>query len=133
MKKYLLDTNICIHFLGDEYNIKEKIEKAGLENCLVSEVTIAELKFGAENSLNKEKNRKTIDNFVKKFSIIPIYNSLDIYAIEKAKLRKKGRSLDDFDLLIGATAISNSFILVTRNVSDFDRMDGIEIKNWVDD
>ena len=133
MKKYLLDTNICIHFLGDEYNIKEKIEKAGLENCLVSEVTIAELKFGAENSLNKEKNRKTIDNFVKKFSIIPIYNSLDIYAIEKAKLRKKGRSLDDFDLLIGATAISNSFILVTRNVSDFDRMDGIEIKNWVDE
>lgn len=132
MKKYLLDTNICIHFLGNEYNIKEKIEKAGLENCLVSEITIAELKFGAENSQNKEKNRKTIDEFVKRFSIIPIYNSLDIYATEKARLRKKGKSLDDFDLLIGATAISNNFILVTRNVLDFDRMDGIEIKNWVD-
>jgi len=96
-------------------------------------VTIAELKFGAENSQNKEKNRKTIDNFCRKFSIIPIYNSLDIYAKEKARLRKKGQSLDDFDLLIGATAISNNFILVTRNVSDFDRMDGIKIKNWVDD
>jgi tRNA(fMet)-specific endonuclease VapC len=35
-------------------------------------------------------------------------------------------------LLIGATAIANNFILVTRNVSDFDRLDGIEIKNWVD-
>ncbi len=133
MKKYLLDTNICIHFLGDEYNIKEKIKKAGLENCLVSEITIAELKFGAENSRNKEKNRKTIDGFVKIFSIIPIYNSLDIYAKEKARLRKKGQPLDDFDLLIGATAISNDFIFVTRNVSDFDRMDGIEIENWVDD
>lgn len=133
MKKYLLDTNICIHFLGDEYNIKERIEKAGLENCLVSEVTIAELKFGAENSLNKEKNRRTINDFVKKFSVIPIYNSLDIYATEKARLRKKGKSLDDFDLLIGATAISNNFILVTRNISDFERMDGIEIKNWIDE
>ncbi len=133
MKKYLLDTNICIHFLGDEYNIKSKIEKAGLENCLVSEVTIAELKFGAENSRNKEKNRKTIDDFSKKFSIIPIFNSLDVYAQEKARLRKKGQPLDDFDLLIGATAISNNFTIVTRNVSDFDRMDGIEIKNWVDD
>ncbi len=132
MKKYLLDTNICIHFLGDEYNIKGKIEKVGLENCLVSEVTIAELKFGAENSQNKEKNRKTIDDFVKMFSIIPIYNSLDIYAKEKARLRKNGKPLDDFDLLIGATAISNNFTLVTRNVSDFDRMDGIEIKNWVE-
>lgn len=133
MKKYLLDTNICIHFLAKEFNIKEKIEKAGLENCLVSEVTIAELKFGAENSQNKEKNRKTIDDFIKKFSIIPIYNSLDIYAKEKARLRKKGQALDDFDLLIGATAISNNFILVTRNVSDFDRMHAIEIKNWVED
>jgi tRNA(fMet)-specific endonuclease VapC len=133
LKKYLLDTNICIHFLGDEFNIKEKIEKAGLENCLVSEITIAELKFGAENSQNKEKNRKTIDDFVKKFSIIPIHNSIDIYAKEKARLRKKGKSLDDFDLLIGATAISNNFTLITRNVSDFDRLDGIEIKNWVDE
>jgi tRNA(fMet)-specific endonuclease VapC len=132
LKKYLLDTNICIHFLADEYNIKEKIEKAGLENCFVSEITIAELKFGAENSQNKEKNRKVIDEFTKRFSIIPIYNSLDIYALEKAKLRRKGKPLDDFDLLIGATAIANNFILVTRNVSDFDRLDGIEIKNWVD-
>ena len=96
-------------------------------------MTIAELKFGAENSQNKEKNRKTIDDFGRKFSVIPIYNSLDIYAKEKARLRKKGQSLDDFDLLIGATAISNNFVLVTRTVSDFDRMDGIEIKNWVDD
>ena len=133
MKKYLLDTNICIHFLGNEYNIKEKIEKAGLENSLVSEITIAELKFGAENSQNKEKNKKTIDDFLKKFPIIPIFNSLDIYAKEKARLRKKGQPLDDFDLLIGATAISNDFILITRNVSDFKRMDGIEVENWVDD
>ncbi|MBX2895147.1 MAG: type II toxin-antitoxin system VapC family toxin [Cyclobacteriaceae bacterium] len=131
MKKYLLDTNICIYFLSNEYNIKEKIEKAGLENCLVSETTIAELKFGAENSQNKEKNLKTIEAFLKKFSIIPIYNSLDIYAKEKARLRKKGQPLDDFDLLIGATAISNDFTLVTRNISDFNRMDGIEIENWV--
>jgi len=133
LKKYLLDTNICIHFLGGEYDINKKIEKAGLENCFVSEITIAELKFGAENSQQKERNRKTIDDFTKKFLILPIYNSLDIYAKEKARLRKKGRSLDDFDLLIGATAILHDFILVTRNVSDFDRMDGIKIENWVDD
>jgi tRNA(fMet)-specific endonuclease VapC len=61
-----------------------------------------------------------------------LYNSLDIYGKEKARLRKKGQSLDDFDLLIGSTAISNNFILITRNVSDFDRMEGIEIENWVD-
>lgn len=133
MKKYLLDTNICIYFLKGQYNLDKKIEQADTENCFVSEVTIAELKFGAENSENKEKNRKTVDNFVSKFTIIPIFNSLDIYASEKARLRKKGVPLDDFDLLIGATAISNGLTLVTRNVTDFERLEGIEIENWVVD
>ena len=131
MKKYLLDTNICVYFLKGLYNLDKKIEKAETENCFVSEITIAELKFGAENSESQEKNRKTVEEFVSKFTIIPIFNSLDIYAKEKARLRKKGLPLDDFDLLIGATAISNNLTLVTRNVSDFERLKGIEIENWV--
>lgn len=132
MKKYLLDTNICVYFLKGLYNLVKKIEKAEIENCFVSEITIAELRFGAENSENLEKNRKTVDEFVSKFTIIPIFNSLDVYAKEKARLRKKGIPLDDFDLLIGSTAISNNLTLVTRNVSDFQRLRGIEIENWAD-
>ena len=132
MKKYLLDTNICVYFLKGLYDLDNKIEKAKTENCFVSEITIAELKFGAENSEKQEKNRKTVDEFVSKFTIIPIFNSLDVYAKEKARLRKKGIPLDDFDLLIGSTAISNNLTLVTRNVSDFERLKGIEIENWVD-
>ena len=132
MKKYLLDTNICIYFLKGLFNLDKEIENVGLSNRFVSEITIAELKFGAENSENQEKNRKTVDQFVSKFTIIPIFNSLDVYAKEKSRLRKKGLPLDDFDLLIGATAISNNLTLVTRNVSDFERLKGIEIENWVD-
>ena len=132
MKKYLLDTNICVYFLKGLFNLDIKIEKADVENCFISEITVAELKFGAENSENREKNRKTIDEFVNGFTVIPIFNSLDIYAREKARLRKKGAPLDDFDLLIGATAISNNLILVTRNISDFERLKGIEIENWVE-
>jgi tRNA(fMet)-specific endonuclease VapC len=131
LKKYLLDTNICVYFLKGLYNLDKKIEKVETENCFVSEITIAELKFGAENSESQEKNRKTVDEFVSKFTIIPIFTSLDIYAKEKARLRKKGLPLDDFDLLIGSTAISNNLTLVTRNVSDFERLKGIEIENWV--
>jgi tRNA(fMet)-specific endonuclease VapC len=132
LKKYLLDTNICVYFLKGLYNLDKKIQKAETENCFVSEITIAELKFGAENSENQEKNRKTVDEFVSKFTIIPIFNSLDVYAKEKARLRKKGLPLDDFDLLIGATSISNNLTLVTRNISDFERLNGIEIEIWVD-
>ncbi len=112
------------------FNLDEKIEKAEIENCFVSEITIAELKFGAENSEHREKNRKTVDAFVSKFIVLPIFNSLDIYAKEKARLRKKGTPLDDFDLLIGAAAITNKLTLITRNISNFKRLDGIEIENW---
>jgi len=131
LSKFLLDTNICIYFLKGQYNLVQKLEKIGLENCFISEITIAELKFGAENSENKEKNRNTVDDFISRFTIIPIFNSLDIYAKEKARLRKAGNPLDDFDLLIGATAISNNLVLVTKNVTDFERLEGIEIENWI--
>ncbi len=130
MKKYLLDTNICVYFLNGKFKLGERIDKVGFENCLVSEITIAELKYGIEKSTYKEKNRKTLKTFQSKFGILPIFPALDIYAKEKARLKTKGKILDDFDLLIGATAIFNSYILVTKNVSDFDRLDGIVIEDW---
>lgn len=130
MNKYLLDTNICIYFLKGLFRLNEKIHEVGIENCYISEITIAELKYGAENSENKIKNRKVVQEFQNLFTILPIYTSLDIYATEKARLRKKGQLIDDFDLLIGATAISNKLIIVTKNVSDFTRIHGIEIEDW---
>ncbi len=130
MKKYLLDTNICAYFLNGKFDLEVKIDKVGFENCVVSEITIAELKYGVEKSTLKEKNRKTLETFQTKFGVIPIFPVLDIYAKEKARLKTKGKILDDFDLLIGSTAIFNNLTLVTKNVSDFDRLEDIEIEDW---
>lgn len=130
MKKYLLDTNICIYFLKGQFDLHQKIEAAGIENCFVSEITIAELKYGVENSSQISKNRETLDKFQNKFTILPIFTALDVYAKEKARLKKRGKMLDDFDLLIGATAISNNLTLATRNINDFDRLDRIRIEDW---
>lgn len=130
MKKYLLDTNICIYFLKGQFDLNKKIEEIGEENCLLSEITVAELKFGVENRVQKEKNRKNNDAFQAKFKILPVFPALDIYAKEKSRLKTKGKIVDDFDLLIGATAIHNNLTLVTRNVKDFNRLDGIIIEDW---
>jgi tRNA(fMet)-specific endonuclease VapC len=132
VKKYLLDTNICVYFLNGKFNIEEKIDDAGFENCFISEITIAELKYGVEKSTYKERNRKAIELFKQKFDILPIFPVLDVYAKEKARLKVKGKILDDFDLLIGATAIFNNFSLVTKNVSDFIRLESIVIEDWTD-
>jgi predicted nucleic acid-binding protein len=50
-----------------------------------------------------------------RFKQLPIYGALDVYANEKARLRKEGNIVDDLDLLIGATAIENNMILVNNN------------------
>ena len=130
MKKYLLDTNICAYFLNGKFDLEVKIEEVGFENCVVSEITIAELKYGVEKSTHKEKNKKTLEIFQTKFDVIPIFPALDIYAKEKARLKTKGKILDDFDLLIGSTAIFNNLTLVTKNVNDFERLEDIDIEDW---
>ncbi|MEO1099936.1 MAG: type II toxin-antitoxin system VapC family toxin [Bacteroidota bacterium] len=128
--KYLLDTNICIYFLKGKYGLKEKFDNIGFDNLYVSEITVAELKYGAEKSNYPDKNRKVIQKLSSRFKLIPIFNSLDVFAKEKARLKNEGKPIDDFDLLIGATAIANDMILVTNNEKHFDRLIKIEIDNW---
>jgi tRNA(fMet)-specific endonuclease VapC len=130
LKQYLLDTNICIFFIKGKYNLIYKIKAVGEEQCFISEITVAEMKFGIENSKTPEIMRPIVEAFLSKFMIIPIYDALDIYAKEKAKLRKKGMLVDDFDLLIGATAIKHNMVMVTNNVTHLGRFENIEIEDW---
>ena len=130
MKKYLLDTNICIFFIKGQYELDKKIAEIGQQNCFISEITVAELKYGIENSKTVEAMRIVVEAFILKFAIIPIYNSLDIYAKEKSKLRKQGQLIDDFDILIGSTAVANSMAMVTNNVTHLSRLDNIVIEDW---
>lgn len=128
---YLLDTNICVHFLRGNFEIDKTIKRIGIENCYISEITVLELRFGAENSVDKVKSHKAVDLFVKGIVIIPIFGSIKKYAEEKVRLKKLGTPQnDEFDLLIGVTAIENKLILVTENTKDFERLNGIEMENW---
>lgn len=130
MKKYLLDTNICIFFIKGLYELNKKIIEIGEQNCFLSEITVAELKYGIENSKTIEAMRSVVEPFILKFAVIPIYNSLDIYAKEKAKLRKQGLLIDDFDILIGSTAIANDMVMVTNNHAHLSRLENILIEDW---
>jgi len=129
--KYLLDSNICIHFLRGKYNIIEKLNEVGIDNCAISEITLAELVFGAEKSDNPKKNHKLIEKFIGQLSILPIFDAIQTYGKEKARLQSEGKMISDFDLLIGCTSIENDLIMVTENIKEFDRIKGIKIENWV--
>lgn len=131
--QYLLDTNICIFFLRGMLNFDEIIRQKGLDNCFISELTVFELKYGAENSDNPKKSHQAVDKFVNGLTVIPIFGVANEYAETKVYLRKSGTPLhDEFDLIIGVTALVNELTLVTDNTKDFRFIKNLKLENWFD-
>jgi tRNA(fMet)-specific endonuclease VapC len=129
--QYLLDTNTCVFFLRGKLNLDEIIRDKGIDNFYISEITVVELRFGAENSDNPSKSHKAVDAFLNGLSIIPIFGCIKRYAKEKVRLRKLGKPMnDEFDLLIGVTSVENKLTLVTDNTKHFENISGVKLENW---
>lgn len=113
-----------------KFELEHRFISLTAQECFISEITLAELKFGVQNSERIEKNRQVLNDFLTGVQILPIFHSLDLYAEEKARLRKAGTPVDDFDLLIGVTAITHGLILVKNNTGHFSRIAGIHLEDW---
>lgn len=118
-------------FLRGQFGLLEKFQEIDLQYCAISEITLAELVYGAEKSSNPKKNFGLIEALTSQVLILPIFNAIYLYGKEKARLKSLGLMISDFDLLIGCTAVEKDLILVTENIKEFDRISGIQIENWV--
>lgn len=123
---YLLDTNLIINLIRKKKSIDPKILD---EKLFVSIITYAELLYGAYKSANKEKNLKLVKEFLEdtQAELIGIDNIVaEIYGKVRRQLEIKGQRLEDFDLLIAATAVVHKLTLVTGNTKHFARIEGVE-------
>lgn len=131
MSKYLLDTNIVIFLFRQKYQIQEKMASVGLQNCFVSEITLAELKIGAESSADPAKNHALINLLTETVTVLPISKVLNVFAFEKVRLNKAGTPMHDhFDVLIAATALVYDLVVVTNNTRHFVFYEGLEVEDW---
>jgi tRNA(fMet)-specific endonuclease VapC len=133
-QKYLLDTCICVYWLRDKFNVKDHVNRVGLENCYISEITVAELKFGKEYGRLKggpKYKDQSLDEFFNAINVIPVSPFFDKYAEEKARLAIAGTPTGDFDLLIGCTAVARKMVMVTQNIKDFEHIKNICLENWI--
>lgn len=131
---YILDTNICAFYLRGKYNIDKSIDRVGWNNCYISEITALELKFGVELLLQRDSIDKSeeLRQFLNAIKILPISDAIDIAAQEKIRLRLAGTPCEDnFDLLIGSTAIAYDFVCVTDNVKHFQNFKDLKLENWI--
>jgi tRNA(fMet)-specific endonuclease VapC len=132
MLKYLLDTNIVIYVLKRRPKEVLDIFNANASRMAISSITLSELIYGAEKSLNTDKNLEAVEEFVSHLEVLPYdAKASQHYGQIKAALEKKGQIIGENDIHIAAHAISHGLILVSNNVREFKRVPNLALETWV--
>jgi len=130
--KYMLDTNMCIFLMKGNANALRHCMKYKDSGLTLSSITVAELYYGVFNSTNIEKNNTNLTNFLIGFTILDFDSGAAVeYGILRADLQKKGKTIGQLDMLIGAHAKSRNLTLVTNNTNEFERIDSLQLEDWL--
>ena len=132
--RYMLDTNICIYAIKhNPEKVYHKLLEHEPEEICISSVTYAELVHGVEKSAAVEKNRIALSLLLSNIEILSFdVNAADEYGRIRADLEKKGIPIGPLDMMIAGHAKSVGCIVVTNNVKEFSRVDGLVIENWAE-
>ena len=128
---FLLDTDTCVFWLRGQPAVHVRLAAVGPERLSISVITLAELGYGAECSAQPTANHQAIDDFVSGLTVLEVdANIARTFGEVKAQLRRQSNLIEDFDLLLAATALVHGSTLVTNNLSHFRRVDGLALDNW---
>jgi len=133
MLKYLLDTNIIIYTMKNRpQQVKRRFQKHEGEMC-ISAVTLGELVFGAEYSRQVEQNLRDIEALVARLEVLPLDSKAAYHFGQiRAALYIIGQPIGPYDMLIAGQARASGLILVTNNISEFERVPGLLLENWIE-
>jgi tRNA(fMet)-specific endonuclease VapC len=128
----MLDTNICIYILNKRpIQVIQKLEELQDAKVMLSSIVVSELQYGAEKSQTPEQNRLRLQAFLIGFMLEPFSVEAGIRAgIVRSELEKQGTPIGDYDYLIAAHALELDATLVTNNIKEFQRVQGLKLTNW---
>lgn len=133
MLRYLLDTNLCIRVLRDRP--REVRERFNLEadGLCISSIVLMELLHGAAKSARPEHNRNEVERFAARLEVLAFDEAAAAHAADiRAALERKGQVIGGYDLLIAGHARSRGLAVVTGNLAEFRRIDGLLCEDWLD-
>jgi tRNA(fMet)-specific endonuclease VapC len=131
MLAYLLDTDICIHALKKRNAALAEAFAAQDGRMAVSDVTLYELYYGAERYDDPAARITIIDSFMARLEILPFDSRAALHAGNiRATLESEGRMIGAYDVMIAAIARSQGLVLVTGNVREFERVEGLRLESW---
>ena len=131
---FLIDTDILIYSLKGNEIVNNNFKLYAGEPKAVSVISIGELLYGAYKSQRKIENLGKVHSLSDIFPVIDVNRTImDTFAHIKADLSMNGIRVDDFDLLIGSTALSMNYTVVTNNEKHYSKIPGLTIDNWAKD
>ena len=132
MLTYMLDTNIAIYVIKRKpLEALRKFNQNAARICM-SSISVAELYYGAGKSEFPERNLAVIEDFLSRLTILDYsHKAATHFGNIKANLSKQGNIIGENDINIAAHARSEGLTLVTNNLREFERVDGLLLDNWV--
>ena len=129
---YLIDTNVCIHFLnGTSRSVVQHFRSCSPSDIAVCSIVRAELIFGARNSQRADANLQILKMFFSPLQSMPFDDRCaDEYGLIRADLTAQGRLIGPNDMLIASAARANNAVLVTHNTKEFSRVTGLVLDDW---
>ncbi|HEY2753596.1 type II toxin-antitoxin system tRNA(fMet)-specific endonuclease VapC [Phenylobacterium sp.] len=132
MLRYMLDTNLCIRVLRDRPpRLRARFNQESDSLC-ISAIVMTELLHGAAKSTRPEDNRREVEHFAARLEVLPFdVDSAGHAADIKAALERRGQIIGPYDLLIAGHARSRGLVVVTGNLREFTRVEGLRAEDWL--
>lgn len=132
MLRYMLDTNLCIRVLRDRPPAARERFNREADGLCISSVVLMELLHGAEKSACAEHHRRAVEDFAARLDVLAFDAPAAAHAAEiRAQLERRGQPIGAYDLQIAGHARSQGLIVVTGNLDEFRRVDGLRAEDWL--
>ena len=132
MLRYLLDTNICIYVIKRRPELVLDRFNENAAHLAISSITLAELLPGAEMSSQPQRTLAVVEDFCSRLDVLDYgAKAAQHYGQIRASLEQRGTPIGVNDLHIAAHARSEGLTLVSNNLREFERVDGLLYENWL--
>ena len=132
MLRYLLDTNLCIRVIRDRPAGLRSRFNAEASGLCISDVVLYELLYGAEKSVKPAEGRQAVERFVARLDVLPYDSEAAAHTADiRAALERRGLPIGAYDLMIAGHARSRGFVVITNNLREFERVEGLRSEDWL--
>ena len=130
--RYMLDSSFCIDVIRDKTPAVRERFKAEASALALSSVALHELFYGAANAQHRAHAREKVIDFARRVTVLDFDENAASHAGDiRAALRRQGQVIGSYDVLIAAHARSLGLVVVTGNMREFTRVEGLRCENWL--